>query len=45
MALESSEDGELLAVSEEARQGLGVGQIVFITKGKIEVLFTIITEQ
>ena len=45
MALESFEDRELLAVSEEARQRLGVFQIVFITEGKIEVLFTIITEQ
>jgi hypothetical protein len=45
MALESFEYRELIAVSKEAREGLGVGQIVFITKGKIEVFFTIITEQ
>jgi len=44
MALESFEYRELIAVSEEARQGLGVGQIVFITKGKIEVLLSIIAD-
>jgi len=44
MALESFEDGELLAVSEKARQGLGVCQIVFITKSKIEFLLSIIAD-
>ena len=44
MALESFEDGELLAVSEEAWEGLGVCQIVFITEGEIEVFLTIIAD-
>ena len=45
MAMESFEYRELIAVSEEARKRLGVGQIVFITECKIEVLLTIIADQ
>ena len=44
MAMESFEYRELIAVSEEARKRLGVGQIVFITECKIEVLLTIIAD-